>query len=124
MLKKSLIVAATCCLLLSTFACMLFGPSRGPLTFQPETLPAAQTGVPYESKITISGNATPAGEFSISEGTLPPGLTLETVETDHSARISGTPEQPGTYSFKVYVWCYGTNVSGQEGEKDYTLVVK
>ncbi len=123
-MKKLLTVMAAGCLLLGTFACTLFGPSRGPLTFQPETLPAAQAGAPYESKITISGNATPAGEFSISKGALPPGLTLETIETDHSARISGTPEQPGTYSFQLYVWCYGTNVSGQEGEKDYTLVVK
>ncbi len=124
MIKRFLAIMAACCLLFSTVACMLFGPSRGPLTFQPDTLPAARAGAPYESNITIGGNATPAGGFSISEGALPPGLALETVEADHSARISGTPEQPGSYRFKLHVWCYGTNVSGQEGEKDYTLVVK
>lgn len=123
-MKKSLMIVAAGCFLLLTLACMLFGPPRGPLSFQPDTLPAARAGESYEARITISGNTTPAGEFSISEGALPPGLTLETIQADHSARISGIPVQPGSYKFKVYVWCYGTNVSGQTGEKDYTLVVK
>jgi hypothetical protein len=123
-MKKFLAIMVAAGVLLGTLACMLFGQPRGPLSFQPDTLPAAQAGGPYETKITISGNVTPAGEFSISAGALPPGLTLETVQADHSARIFGTPAKPGTYTFKVFVWCYGTNVSGQEGEKEYTLVVK
>ncbi len=110
-------------LLLSTMACMLFTPPRGPLQFAPTALPDAQVGVPYEAKVSISDNATPAGEFSISEGTLPGGLTLEKVEGEDAARISGTPQEAGAFTFKIFVWCYGTNVSGQVGEKEYTLTV-
>jgi hypothetical protein len=110
--------------LLSMLACMLFTPPRGPLKFTPDALPDAQLGLPYEVKIAIGDNATPAGEFSISEGTLPAGLSLEKVEGEDAVRISGTPQQAGTFKFKVYVWCYGTNVSGQTGEKEYTLAVR
>lgn len=110
--------------LLWTLACMLFTPPRGPLKFDPAVLPDAQVGVPYEAKVSISDNATPAGEFSISEGTLPGGLTFEKIEGEDAARISGTPQEAGGFTFKVFVWCYGTNVSGQVGEKEYTLTVK
>ena len=114
-------------LLLFSISCMLFGPVRGPLQFQPDTLPPAQVGSAYEARVSISDNATPAGQFSVSEGTLPPGLTLETIrgeKWEHTARISGTPTQAGAYKFKLFVWCYGTNISGQTGEKEYILVVQ
>lgn len=110
--------------LLSTLACMLFTPPRGALRFEPAVLPEARVGVPYDAKISIHDNATPAGAFSISEGTLPGGLTMEKVEGEDAARISGTPQEAGTFPFRVFVWCYGTNVSGQVGEKAYTLTVK
>jgi hypothetical protein len=38
-------------------------------------------------------------------------------------RIKGTPSKVGTYKITVSVWCLGTNVNGQTGEKQYTLVV-
>ncbi len=123
-MNKKLVMAVMAPALLFSVACLLFGPARGPLRFQPDTLPAAQAGVPYEAKVTISDNATPAGQFSVSEGALPPGLALETVKGEDAARIFGTPTQAGTFKFKVFVWCYGTNISGQTGEKDYTLVVR
>ena len=122
-MKRSFVLL-TGSVLLSSVACMLFGLRRGPLQFQPDTLLAAQAGSAYEARVSISDNATPAGQFSVSEGTLPPGLTLETLQGENTARISGTPTQAGTYKFKIFVWCYGTNISGQTGEKEYTLVVK
>jgi hypothetical protein len=105
-------------------SCFLITTPRGPLKFEPASLPTAHAGMQYDSKISITGNATPAGEFSVSEGALPPGLTLEKVEGEDAARLFGTPEQPGTYKFKVFVWCLGTNVSGQQGEIEYSLVVE
>lgn len=120
--KHSMIVTA--CTLLLSLSCALFGPERGPLVFQPDELPAAQVGFPYQAKIGITGNVTPAGSFSVQENTLPPGLTLEVLKGEDAARLFGTPARAGTYEFKVFVWCYGTNVSGQTGEKEYTLVVK
>lgn len=110
--------------LIFTIGCMLITPDRGPLKFTPDALPDAQLGAPYEATVVISDNVTPAGEFSISEGHLPAGVTLEKVQNDNAVRITGTPREVGTFKFKVSVWCYGTNVSGQTGEKEYTLTVR
>ena len=107
--------------LLSTTFCNL--TPRPALQFLPDQMPEARTGFPYEVEILISGNATPVGNYSISSGALPPGLELIMDEQLHIARISGTPTQTGSYKFTVSVWCYGTNVSGQTGDKQYTLVV-
>jgi hypothetical protein len=109
---------------LFALSCFLITTPRGPLEFDPVSLPVAQAGMKYDSKIRISGNATPAGQFSVSEGALPPGLTLEKVEGEDAVRLFGIPEQPGTFKFKVFVWCYGTNVSGQQGEMEYSLVIQ
>jgi hypothetical protein len=124
MKKKLGVVQLMSCTAVLLLACMLFTPARGPLVFQPDELPAAQAGISYEARIIISGNTTPAGAFSVSEGTLPAGLQLETLEGENAARIFGTPTRAGAYKFTIFVWCYGTNVSGQTGEKEYTLVVK
>ncbi len=108
-----------------TVACMLFYPSRGPLKFEPADLPPAQVGVPYDAIITISDNDTPAGAFSLDAGALPKGLALEKFkDQQNAAHIFGVPEQAGTFNFRIFVWCYGTNISGQTGVKDYSLVVK
>lgn len=109
--------------LVFTTACFIFS-IRGPLKFSPDALPEAQVGIAYETRISISQNVTPAGEFSLSEGTLPKGLALEKVEGEDAVRIFGTPQEAGTFKFRVFVWCYGTNVNGQTGERDYSIVVR
>jgi hypothetical protein len=122
---------------MSSFACRLFfSPDPEPtpepfwqtirpeLIFTPDILPDAEAGVPYEVTIQISQNETPVGDFQILDGGLPNGLTYEFEEGEDRAKVSGVPEESGTYKFKVSVWCYGTNVSGQMGEKEYTLVVR
>ncbi len=107
-----------------TTSCFLFTPQRGPVKLDPATLRDAQAGVPYEAKISISRNATPAIDFSISAGALPNGLKMEKVPGEDAARIFGTPQGSGTFKFTVFVWCYGTNVNGQTGEKEYTITVQ
>ena len=94
-----------------------------PLVFDPDELPDAQVGVPYEVTISISQNRTPAGDISLSEGTLPPELELVYVQAEDTAKITGTPTQAGTFAFTISVWCYGTSVNGQTGDKQYTIVV-
>jgi hypothetical protein len=134
--KKHLLVFMLT-LLMSTLACQLFSKpdsestpepfwqnTRSELVFTPDTLPDAEAGVPYEVTIQISQNETPVGDFQIVEGGLPDGLTYEFVEGEDNARIFGVIRESGTYTFKVSVWCYGTNVSEQTGEKEYTLLVK
>jgi hypothetical protein len=125
MKKKNtlLIVLAGLAALLSTTFCIIFPISRPELSFMPDKMPDARVGVAYKVEIVVSGNATPVGDYSIPDGALPPGLELVMDEQYHTARIEGTPTQAGIYTFTVSVWCYGTNVSGQTGEKQYTLVV-
>jgi hypothetical protein len=114
------LVLAGLAILLSTTFCVLTPPS---LEFKPDQLPTARAGQPYHADILITQNVTPVDNFSITEGTLPPGLTLVMDRTVRIGRISGTPSQAGTYQFTVSVWCLGTNIPGQTGDKQYTLVV-
>jgi hypothetical protein len=93
------------------------------LVFSPDLLPDAQVGLSYVATITISQNRTPAGGYSLVEGMLPPGLELEYVQKDYSARIIGTPTQAGTFAFTINVWCFGTQESGQTGEMKYIIEV-
>jgi hypothetical protein len=51
-------------------------------------------------------------------------LKLEYTEHDRFVKITGIPEKAGIYKFKIYAYCLGTNVSGQTGEMEYTIVVK
>jgi hypothetical protein len=101
-----------------------FGPTGGPLRFEPESLPAGQVGAAYEAQIRITDNITPVGDMSIAEGSLPPGLEFIRVEGEDAAKISGVPQEAGTFTFRVDVWCFGTQVSGQAGQKEYTIVVE
>ncbi len=97
---------------------------RGGLQFSPDKLPDASAGQAYEAIITVSNNATPVGDIYVGGGALPDGMTLVfTRGSSNSATLSGTPTTAGTYVFTVSAWCLGTNVSGQSGERNYSLVV-
>ncbi len=122
MKNKLLVFLSTITLALVTLACaQLSGVAA--LKFAPDTLPDAQLNTPYEAEIQVTQNNTPVGAFSIAKGTLPAGLELVKVQGKDQAKISGTPTESGTFTFTVSVWCYGTNVSGQTGEKEYRIVV-
>jgi hypothetical protein len=54
----------------------------------------ATAGTPYDFSFTLSGN--PAPSTSVTDGALPPGLTLDT-----DGRLHGTPTTPGKYTFTV-----------------------
>lgn len=108
----------------SSLAC--WRTNRPELMITPADLPEARAGVAYDMEILVSQNETPVYLMSISEGTLPRGLVFEFDEDAHEdkARIYGTPEEAGTFTFKILVGCLGTNISGQTGEQEYTLIVK
>jgi hypothetical protein len=96
-----------------------------PLTITPDALADAQVGVPYDQRIDIAGNLTPAYMFSVQNGLLPAGLAIERVAGSTTAgRIFGTPLTAGTSTFEIRVACFGTNRSGQTGTKAYTLTVR
>jgi len=95
------------------------------LEFSPTTLPDAQVGAPYAVTITVSQARTPVGGAFVDEGALPAGLDLALAKDPaDTIRITGTPTVAGSYSFRVSVWCYGTQVAGETGNQEYTLVVK
>jgi hypothetical protein len=109
-------------LALASFAC--WWSPRPDLLFAPDKLPDAQVGSSYEVEIQITQNVTPVFIMGALDGALPDGLKLEYTEHDNFAKITGIPQKAGTYKFKVYADCLGTNVSGQTGEMEYTIVVK
>jgi hypothetical protein len=98
--------------------------ASAPLAFSPTELPDAQVGQAYEATITVSGNHTPVFLISVDSEELPPGLTLHYEDNASTAEIKGVPEKAGEFEFTVRASCYGTNVSGQTGERGYRLLVK
>jgi hypothetical protein len=68
-----------------------------PPTISTTTLPAGTVGTSYSSTLTGTGGTSPYVGWTISSGSLPGGLTLDTA----SGMISGTPTAFGTFSFSV-----------------------
>jgi len=98
---------------------------RPDLQFSPSSLPDARVRSSYAVTITVSQAATPVGGASLQDGALPAGLDIALAkEPINTIQISGTPTAAGTFTFTIYVWCYGTNVSGQTATQQYVLVVK
>ena len=69
-----------------------------PVTISTVALPDGNVNVSYSTTITASGGATPY-TWSIANGALPPGLTLNT----NTGVVTGTPNYPGAFNFTVHV---------------------
>jgi hypothetical protein len=102
----------------------IFTPSPILLKIEPDSLPDAQIGEEYEVEIHVRDNVTPVNSVFLSSGVLPAGLELIFVDGEDVAKISGTPEETGTFTFTVFVSCKGTMVSGQTLEQEFQIVVK
>ncbi|WP_214109611.1 DUF7927 domain-containing protein [Acrocarpospora catenulata] len=76
--------------------------------------PNGQVGVAYSDQLTVTGGTAPF-TWSLSSGTLPPGLTLNS----STGLLSGTPTTAGSYPFTVQV----TDANNQTATKAVTLVV-
>ena len=80
----------------------------------PSALPNAAVGVAYSQALVLSGGAPPYG-WSIVQGALPAGLSLDTAD----GKISGTPTAAGNFTVTVQVTdSTPTSYSGQ-----FTLAV-
>jgi hypothetical protein len=123
MLLRGRIVRGIACAIALT--AVLGCTPRPALQFSPATLPDAQLGSSYAATITVGQAVTPVGGAGVDDGALPAGPDLALAkEPENTIQVSGTPTVAGTFTFTIYVWCYGTNVSGQTATQGYTLVVK
>jgi len=76
---------------------------------------SAQVGSPYSSTVTASGGVPPY-TFAVVNGSLPPGLTLNS----STGAITGTPSSEGTFSFTIQV----TDSQGHTATANCAIVVK
>ena len=76
--------------------------------------PGGEAGVAYSDQLTVTGGTSPF-TWSVSAGTLPPGLALGA----STGLLAGTPTTAGSYSFTVKV----TDSSGQSNTEAVSLTV-
>ncbi len=83
------------------------------------SLPNGSVGTAYSAQLSGSGG-TPPYTWSISQGALPPGLTIASLSST-TGQISGTPTTGGTFTFRVRATNSGTNPKC--GEKDLSIKI-
>lgn len=69
-----------------------------PLSILTSSLPSGSPGTPYSAQLVAAGGAAPLA-WSITGGTLPPGIALD----PGSGLLSGTPSTNGVFTFTVRV---------------------
>ncbi len=74
--------------------------------------------------IALSNQRTPAFNLGAGNDRLPPGRKGAFDQTKQTYTIEGIPNQAGAFSLTISAMCYGTNVSGQTGQKEYQLLIK
>ncbi|MCM2474840.1 tandem-95 repeat protein [Rhizobium sp. CG5] len=84
-----------------------------PLSVAPSSLPDGTAGVGYSQTLSAS-NGTAPYSYSLSSGTLPPGLILSSAGV-----LSGSPTTQGTYSFVLGV----TDRYGAQGAPAYSVAI-
>lgn len=89
------LMLATSLVLSSCAGVASIAPDPARLTIMTSTLDAGKVGVPYYQQLSASGGSGPY-TWSITEGTLPPGLSLNS-----DGVLSGTPSSPGTFNFVI-----------------------
>ncbi len=87
-----------------------------PLTIQTDALPAATVGQPYSFGLIATGGSAPY-TWKVSQGTLPPGLTITNAGIGWV--VAGTPTASGTFSTS----CSVTDAVGASAQKDFALIV-
>ena len=73
------------------------------LTISPSSLPGGTSETSYTEVLTASTTASGPFTWSVSAGSLPTGLTLNTASTNTTTTISGTPTTVGTSTFSIQV---------------------
>ncbi|HTC89345.1 MAG TPA: putative Ig domain-containing protein [Bryobacteraceae bacterium] len=87
----------------------------------PGTAPNGTVGIAYSVQLTeteVVGVAAPV-TWSVAQGALPPGLTLDSTTTSTTTFITGTPTAAGTYQFEIEA----TYPEDPPDTQSYTIVV-
>jgi hypothetical protein len=84
-----------------------------PLTITTTSLPGGTRNVPYSTTIATNGGVPPV-TFSVTSGSLPPGLVLSSGGT-----LSGTPSVVGSSTFTVRA----SDASEQSASRSFTLTI-
>ena len=87
----------------------------GPLNISTRTLPPAEIGLPFNSRVQISGGVPPY-TFSVASGALPPGFALDPV----FGTVSGIPATVGSYPFTAKV----TDKVGAIAQWSFTIAIE
>jgi hypothetical protein len=96
----------------ATRACTISVASQ--LVLTTSTLPEPRSGTPYSEVLTATGGVPPY-TWTVSDGTLPPGLSLNAA----TGTISGSAMQAGTFRFTIRV----TDEANTTAERAFTLNV-
>jgi len=83
------------------------------------SLPAGTVNTQYSATITTTGGSSPF-VWSVSAGSLPPGLSLTPSSNTRSATLAGTPTAAATYTFSISVTGHG----GHTSTVAYTLTIQ
>ena len=89
-------------------------PVSPALNINTNALPRGKVGNPYSKTVVAIGGIKPY-TWSVSDGSLPPGLALDPV----TGIVSGTPTSAGTYSVAIQV----TDANAQATSTAYTLKI-
>ncbi len=111
-------------LLVATATLLVGAPSAGAadpltLTIPNGPMPAATLGSAYGLGITALGGGTRPVTWSVSSGSLPPGLSVIKDWGNSSTMVTGTPTATGTYSFSLRV----RDKSGNEVAGSFSITV-
>jgi hypothetical protein len=82
-----------------------------------QSVPDATRRQPYEATVEATGGDG-AYTWSLSAGTIPPGLTLSQTQAGQ-ARLTGTPQEAGHFTFTLRA----QSGDGQSASRPYTIVV-
>jgi len=93
------------------------GSNGGTLVNGVCVLPAAAAGQPYEAFLLTSNGA--VDTFTITNGSLPPGLSMPATYGAAGTIVGGTPTAAGTYTFTIKV----TDSAGDQATEPGSITI-